>query len=258
MTQPLEREGSLSFSLAELSRLEGERQREQAERERRVRAARAEAESHAQRARRQREEQEARALEEQRLEEQRKAAEDAARLEAAHQAALVRAKTEAETEARAKLEELEHRHVEALARIRESEGVSDLKRVAMASWAFASVVCVAALVVVFAIVRPDAERRVAIAEGQAASQSEELRAAKAREQEGERRLRELGVKLDEPTRRASELSSALESARTATVAHLKAPKGPTAPAPPPPPPPSGPFGTNCPPGSMDPLCGLGK
>jgi hypothetical protein len=256
MAQPHQREGSLSFSLSELARLESERQREQEERERRLRAARAEAESHANRLKRQREEDEARARAEKLREEQTRNAEEAARLRAMQEAALVRAKTEADADARAKLDELEHRHVEALARIRESEGVSDWKRIAAMAWAFAAVACVAAVVVVFAVVRPDAARRVAIAEAEAAGKTEELRTVRAREEEGERKNRALGVRLDEETRRASELSIALDAARAANVRPPKGTRGPV--AAPPSAPPSGPFGTNCPPGSMDPLCGLSK
>ena len=256
MTQPLEREGSLSFSLAELSRLEGERLREQEEREQRARVARAEVESHAKRQKQEHEEREARAREAQRLEEQRRASEEAARFGAKHQAAAVRARAEAEAEARAKLEEVEHRHVEALARICENEDASDWKRVAAASWALAAAVCAAAIVFVFAIVRPDAARRLAMAESGAAAQAEELRTVKAREQEGERKLQALGVKLDEDTRRTSELVIALDAARAAVAHPPKGPKGPVVVAPPAPP--SGPFGTNCPPGSRDPLCGFSK
>ena len=256
MTQPLEREGSLSFSLAELSRLEGDRLRDQEERERRARAARAEAESHATRQKLQREDEEARAREAQRLEEQRRAREEAARLGAIHQAASVRAKAEAELEARTKLDELEHRHVEALARIRESEDASDWKRVAAASWALAAAVCAAAIVFVFAIVRPDAARRVAITESGAAAQAEELRTVRATGLEAGRKAQALGARLEEETRHASELAIALDVARAAVAHPPKGPRGPVVVAPPAPP--SGPFGTNCPPGSRDPLCGLSK
>jgi hypothetical protein len=256
MAQPHQREGSLSFSLSELARLESERQREQEERERRLRAARAEAESHAARLKRQREQDETRAREGELREQQRKSAEEAARLRAMEEATLVRAKTEADADARAKLEELEHRHVEALARIRESEGVAEWKRIAAMAWAFAGVACVAAVVVIFAVIRPEAARRVAMAEIEAAGKTEELRTVRAREEEGERKNRALGVRLDEETRRAGELSVALEAARAAAVRPPKGPRGPV--ASPPPAPPSGPFGANCPPGSMDPLCGLSK
>src|ERR1700722_402035 len=105
MMGPHEREGSLSFSLAELSRLEGERLREQEERARRLRAAQAEVESVARRQRQKSEEEAARALAEQRVEQHRRSVENAARLDAMHQAALLRAKTEAEAGARSQLEE---------------------------------------------------------------------------------------------------------------------------------------------------------
>jgi hypothetical protein len=257
MMGPHEREGSLSFSLAELSRLEGERLREQEERGRRLRAAQAEAESLARRQRQEREAEESRALEEQRVEQHRRSVENAARLDAMHQAALLRAKTEAEAGARTALEELEHRHVEALARIREVEGVSEWKRIAAASWAFAGVSCLAALVVVLAIVRPDAARRVAPAEAGAAAQSEELRGTREREADGESRLRALGVRLDEETRHSRDLAIALDAQRAAAL-RPKGPRGTPGVPTHPPVPPSGPFGTNCPPGSMDPLCGLSK
>jgi hypothetical protein len=157
----------------------------------------------------------------------------------------------------AELSRLEHRHVGALARIHEAEGVSEWKVIAAASWAFAGVSCLAAFVVVLAIVRPDAARRVATAEAEAAAQSEELRGAHAREADGESRLRALGVRLDEETRHSRELAIALDAERAA-AAHPKGPRGTAGVPTHPPVPPSGPFGTNCPPGSMDPLCGLSK
>lgn len=148
----------------------------------------------------------------------------------------------------------EHEHVEALARIRESEGVSDWKRIAAASWALAAAGCVAALVFVFAVVRPDAARRIAVAESSAAALSEELRNVRARAADAEHKVQALGTRLDEETRRSAELAIALDAARATTTHAPKPPRGPV--APPPQPTPSGPFGTNCPPGSRDPLCGL--
>ncbi len=257
MTQPLEREGSLSFSLAELSRLEGDRLREQEERERRLRAVREERESHARREMQRREEEEALAQEEQRLEQERRAAEAAARNDALHEAVLLRAKAEADAAARARLDEVDHRHVEALARIRESEGASDWKRIAAISWTLSALACVTALVAIFLVVRPDAARRVAVAEATAAVHSEELRGARARQVEGEEKFRDLTQRLEEETRRARDLAIALDVAHAALASRPKGPRGPVT-APPPSNPPAGPFGTNCPPGSLDPLCGFSK
>jgi hypothetical protein len=258
MTQRMEREGSLTFSLAELSRLEDQRLRSERERQAGLVKAEALAAEEAARKKQEREAEDVRIREDARRSREREAREDEARQSARREAEALRAKALAEGETQARLALSAQQHEEALARIAAQGGGRTWRRLALASCAGSAAVIAIALVVELLVLRPEAKRHLAAAEGDAIAKSEEVR--QARESvEQERSVEEaLRVALDERTRASAALGKSLDSA-LAEIEHLKAPHGSGPPrsrnpteAPHP-----GPFSNDCPPGSRDPLCGLG-
>jgi hypothetical protein len=255
MTQRLPREGSLAFSLAELSRLEDERQAIEREREARLVAASLEADREATRRRLAREAEEARIREELLREEEERAGEQKARLSAIEQAEVVRAKALAEAEASTRLAAEEHRHAEALAALSTLESIRTWKRVAMVSW----VLCLTLLAVLagveFGVLRPESQRRVAAAEAGREAASGELRAVRGDLEEQRRAAQDLSGRLAEANLRAEASAKSLDAIRV-ELAHSNVPSVPGHPGGHPSTPHTGPFSNDCPPGSLDPLCGL--
>jgi membrane protein involved in colicin uptake len=256
MQPPVQREGSLTFSLAELTRLETERQRDEESRARELQAARVATEQEATRKRLEKESLEARAREQQRRDEERMAAEREARLRAVEAGELLRAKTEADLAARAKAETEAHRHAEALAQLRAGEQAWKWKVFVAASWGATLAVTAIFLFVDFGIVRPESARRVAAAEAATERQSVDLRAARDQKRDAERTAEGLRGDLAEQKRAAERLQAELDRTQAEIVrlrgaapssGHPTQHRAPNA---------GGPFSTACPPDSRDPLCGL--
>jgi hypothetical protein len=251
MPESLVREGSLSFSLAELSRLEDERLR-------RLRRAREEAEEQAIREKTALEEQKARATDAARQHEEEKSREALSRLRALESAEIARARAIAEGETRARLAQEAHRHAEALAG---DSAVLDLhlwKRTAVASWIVSASVLVASILLQWLVFRPDARRVAAAGEAAVVSKSAELREARQGLEEKGRAIDDLRLRLDDQTRQVASLVRSLDAARL-EIASPHPPRGPGRPPQIAPPPAHVvPFATDCPAGSRDPLCGLSR
>jgi hypothetical protein len=260
MTEGLVREGSLTFSLSELSRLEGERLRGEREKEAGVRQARALADAEATRKNREREAEEARAREEARQKADREAREEATRHAAIQLAEVERARALAEGEHRALLAKEARQHELRLAAIASRGGAKTWRRVAMSSWALAAALGVC-LFVELLVARPQATRRVVAAELETVAKSEESRRGRESLEQTRGVIDDLRQKLDEQARIAAVQGKNLDAA-LAELQHLKAPRGgirtPSPTAPTAPTTHTGPFSNDCPPGSRDPLCGLGR
>jgi hypothetical protein len=259
MTQRMEREGSLAFSLAELSKLEDERLSIAREREARLLAASLEAEREAARQRQAREAAEARVRAEALQREEERRREERVRLSAIAHAEIVRATTLAEAEASVRRASEEHRHAQALASLATLAGVRRWKRAALASWVTCGAVLAGCIGVELGVLRPEAQRRVAAAEAGLEMKSKELRAIHDEVEEEGRAVADLRGRAAEATLRSDALAKSLDAAR-AEIARLQTPRtsghppsGSATPSTHP-----GPFSSDCPPGSHDPLCGLPK
>jgi hypothetical protein len=256
MTQRLVREGSLAFSLAELSRLEDERQALERQRDERLAAERLEADRDARQRLLAGEEEEARLRDAAKREEEARAREEKARLSAIEHAEVLRAKTLAEAEASARFAAEEHRHAEALASIRAVEDLRKWKRHAMLSWGLCGIVVVAGAGLEFGMVRPESSRRVAAVEAARDAMTFELRGVRSRLEEERQAADDSRGRLAEQTRRADALAKSLEAAQAALpptktpapAGHMSGVSHPSVTH-------MGAFSNDCL-GSRDPLCGL--
>ena len=205
-------EGSVSFSLKELTRLEDERvaferaevRRRQDERERaRFEEARRAAEA---------EEQRAREEEERHRDEDRRAREEAARLDGMKRGLIERERAQAELAARESEMARVRAHELELARLRDAGG--GLKVVS--AWAIAALSTLALVgtsIAYVAVLRPDAERHVAEAKGEARQRGELVDRTAAQVSELGKRVDGLRSELQASQEHAKNLQAQLDDAQ---------------------------------------------
>jgi colicin import membrane protein len=209
-------EGSVSFSLKELMRLEEERvalAREEAralEEEKRKRA-----EEEAFRAR-EVEEERLRLEDERRREEERRAREEKARLEGIERAIVERERTTVERAAHAAEMDRLRRHEIELVRLREGAVHPLGARTAWSASGALVMMLGACLVTYFAGVRPDNDRRLADARGEATERAAAVEAAQKRLDELGTRVQGLEGRLHDADLRAQDLERQLKDARDAS------------------------------------------
>jgi hypothetical protein len=217
---PSTSEGSVSFSLKELMRLEEERialARDEARAEEEERKKRAEEEAF--RAR-ELEEERNRAEEDRRQEEARRDREEAARLEGMQRAIVERERVAVQEAAHAAEMDRLRKHELELVRLRGERGTSVLG--ARTAWSVAAALAVAlgaCMVTYFAQMKPEADRHLADARLEASAQSDAIGKAQRQLDELGQRVQTLDGKLHDADARAQDLERQLKDARDA------APKG---------------------------------
>ncbi len=248
-------EGSVTFSLLELGRLEEQRVREERdEAARRLRAdneARVAAERRAEEERAVQERQQSDAL----RAEERLAREEAARVDAMKLAILEKARKEAEDRARADDRDRQHRRDVELSAIARRGVETRLRRIAVAEGIALVAVLVVASVGYGAGIAPRTERRVAAAGAEVAQRDQTIAGLRAQIAAQEQALGAARTDLEAGATRAAALSADLEQGHRDLD---KARKGCFVPLPVVAPvihhgPETG-FSTRCDPGSRDPLC----
>jgi colicin import membrane protein len=246
-------EGSVTFSLLELGRLEEQRLREEREaeaaRRRQEQEARDEAERRAARELEDRETREAEA----RRSEERREREEAARVEAIKAAIVEKARKEADARAIAEEREQQHRREVELTSVARGHVEKRLVRISVAQAVALVAVIAGAGVGYLAGIAPQNERRVAAVSAEVAERDQTIASLRAEVASASAALGAAHKDLSVAGDRATSLAAELEQARRDLE---RARKGTSLPGPVPPVhhgPDTG-FSTRCDPSSHDPLC----